>query len=120
IEILFAYLKEANKPIVWTLHDCWPFTGHCAYFDYSGCECWKIDGDQKCIQKRSYPSSLFINNSKQNFWNKKRIFTGVNNLTIVTPSNWLAKLVKQSFLKDYNVKVINNGVNFEIFKPTTS
>src|SRR5690554_6445846 len=38
IEILFDYLKEANKPVVWTLHDCWSFTGHCSNFDYVGCD----------------------------------------------------------------------------------
>ncbi|MFE8698126.1 glycosyltransferase [Cytobacillus sp. FJAT-53684] len=118
IEILFKYLKKANKPVVWTLHDCWPFTGHCTYFDFSGCECYKVEGNHKCIQKRSYPSSLLINNSKSNFKRKREIFTGVKNLTIVTPSNWLAELVKKSFLSKYPVKVINNGIDLTAFKPT--
>ncbi|MBP1950564.1 glycosyltransferase [Virgibacillus litoralis] len=118
IEILFDYLKEANKPVVWTLHDCWPFTGHCAYFDFVGCECWKVEGSHRCSQKNSYPASLLINNSRNNYERKRKAFTGVENLTIVTPSKWLANLVKKSFLRDYPVKVINNGVNLEVFKPT--
>ncbi|WP_407269712.1 glycosyltransferase [Radiobacillus sp. PE A8.2] len=120
VEMLFEYLKEANKPVVWTLHDCWPFTGHCAYFDYSGCECWKVEGNHICIQKRSYPASLFISKSKQNYERKRKAFTGVKDLTIVTPSKWLAGLVQQSFLKEYQVKVINNGIDLDVFKPTPS
>ncbi|MTD30770.1 glycosyltransferase [Planomicrobium sp. YIM 101495] len=118
VEILFKYLKIADKKVVWTLHDCWAFTGHCAYFDYVGCDCWKLDGDNKCIQPGSYPASWGINNSKNNFRRKKIAFTGVKDLTIVTPSIWLAELVKESFLSEYPVKVINNGINLENFKPT--
>ncbi|MCA0150377.1 glycosyltransferase [Rossellomorea vietnamensis] len=120
IEILFEYLKEANLPVVWTLHDCWAFTAHCAYFEYSGCDCWKLEGENKCIQKRSYPGSLLVNNSKNNFKRKKKAFTGVENLIIITPSEWLANLVKKSFLREYPVEVINNGIDLNVFKPTGS
>ena len=41
IKILFDYLKKANKKVVWTLHDCWAFTGHCTHFDFVGCNKWK-------------------------------------------------------------------------------
>jgi len=119
IEMLFEYLKKANKPVIWTLHDCWAFTGHCAYFDYAGCAKWKI-GCYNCTQKNSYPSSLFLDNSKNNYIRKKEIFSGVNNMTIITPSKWLAGLVKESFLRGYPVKVINNGIDLEVFKPTES
>ncbi|MED3644659.1 glycosyltransferase [Caldifermentibacillus hisashii] len=120
VEMLFDYLKEANKPVVWTLHDCWGFTGHCAYFDFSGCNCWKLNGEHKCIQKTSYPASIFLNNSIENFMRKRKAFTGVKNLNIVTPSKWLASLVKQSFLNEYNINIINNGIDLEVFKPTNS
>jgi putative colanic acid biosynthesis glycosyltransferase len=120
VEILFDYLKEANKPVVWTLHDCWPFTGHCAYFDFARCDCWRVDGTHKCIQKRSYPASLLINNSKMNYERKRKAFTGIKNLTIVTPSQWLADLVKKSFLKEYTIEIVNNGIDLEVFKPTES
>lgn len=119
IEILFNYIKEANKPVVWTLHDCWAFTGHCAYFDYVGCDKWK-GGCNNCPQKNSYPSSKLIDNSKFNYKKKKELFTSVKNMTIVTPSKWLANLVKESFLGKYHVEVINNGIDLEVFKPTES
>ncbi|MBU9675092.1 glycosyltransferase [Planococcus sp. CP5-4] len=120
IELLFSYLKKAKKKVIWTLHDCWAFTGHCAYFDFRECNCWKIEGDNKCIQSRSYPSSWLLNNSKENFQRKKAAFSGIEDLTIVTPSNWLAELVKKSFLKNYTVNVVNNGIDLGVFKPTES
>ncbi len=119
IEILFDYLKRANKKVIWTLHDCWAFTGHCAYFDYVGCSKWK-SGCKECAQKKEYPNSLFIDSSEWNFNKKKQIFTGLKDLTIVTPSKWLAGLVKKSYLSKYNVEVINNGIDLEVFKPTKS
>lgn len=119
IEILFNYLKEANKPVVWTLHDCWAFTGHCSHFDYVGCDKWK-NGCNDCIQKNEYPSSKVIDNSKFNYEKKKELFTSVKNMTIVTPSKWLANLVKESFLGKYPVEVINNGIDLDVFKPTKS
>ena len=120
IKILFDYLKENNKKIVWTLHDCWPFTGHCSYFSYVNCNKWKTQC-KNCPQKGSYPSSLLIDNSKKNFLEKKEIFNGLDdNLIIVTPSNWLANLVKNSFLKNYKTLVINNGIDLEQFKPFES
>lgn len=119
IEILFDYLKRANKKVIWTLHDCWAFTGHCAYFDYVGCNKWK-EGCKECPQKKEYPNSLLMDSSEWSFNKKKDIFTGVADLTIVTPSKWLAGLVKQSFLSEYKVEVINNGIDLDIFKPTKS
>nr|WP_285852311.1 glycosyltransferase [Robertmurraya korlensis] len=115
VKILFNYLKKANKRVIWTLHDCWPFTGHCAYFDFIGCDKWKTQCNS-CPEKNSYPSSLFLDNSKRNYLNKKEIFTGVKDLTIVTPSKWLASLVKESLLGQYPIKVINNGIDTETFK----
>ncbi|MEH7249101.1 glycosyltransferase [Neobacillus niacini] len=116
IEILFDYLKSVNKPIIWTLHDCWAFTGHCSYFDYAKCDKW-ITGCHTCPQKSYYPTSLWVDNSSKNYHKKRELFTGVNNLTIVTPSKWLANIVQQSFLGEYPVKVINNGINVEMFMP---
>ncbi|MBZ4663250.1 MAG: glycosyl transferase [Caloramator sp.] len=116
IEVLFSYLKRSNKKIVWTLHDCWAFTGHCAYFDYVGCDKWKT-GCYNCPQKNKYPQNIFIDSSGVNYEKKKELFTGIKNMTIVTPSKWLAGLVKESFLKEYEVKVIHNGIDLNVFKP---
>lgn len=119
IEILFEYLKEINKPVVWTLHDCWPFTGHGAYLDNSK----NYNSEDIFIygtDKNSYPSSLLFNNAENNYSRKKEIFSNLKNLTIVTPSKWLADLVQDSFLSEYPVKVINNGIDLKVFKPIES
>lgn len=119
VEILFAYLKKADIPVVWTLHDCWTMTGHCAHFSAVGCDKYKTQC-KNCPQLKEYPSTFYGGNVKRNFERKKRAFTGVNNLTIVTPSKWLASVVKESFLKDYPVIPIYNGVDLNVFKPVTS
>lgn len=118
IGILFDYLKNSNKPVVWTLHDCWAFTGHCAYFDYVGCEKWK-KGCFACSQTKKYPAGRLIDSSRWNYQKKKELFNAVENITLVTPSHWLGGLVKKSFLQKYPVKVIPNGIDLDIFKPTT-
>lgn len=117
VEELFAYLKICGKPVVWTLHDCWSFTGHCAYFDFAECAKWK-NGCSSCPQYRNtYPYALLKDASAENYKRKKAAFTGVPGLTIVTPSKWLGELVKESFLKEYPVKVIPNGIDLEKFVP---
>ncbi len=114
-KMLFEYLKTQNIKIVWTLHDCWAFTGHCAYFDMAKCEKWKTQC-KNCPNKKRYPSSVLFDHSNKNFKIKKQLFAGCKDLTIVTPSKWLANLVGQSFLKDYKTIVINNGINLGNFK----
>ena len=116
IELLFDYIKKSNKPIVWTLHDCWAFTGHCCYFDFIGCQKWQTKCFD-CPQINTYPAS-YRDNSRSNYVKKKELFTSIDNLTIVTPSQWLAGLVKQSFLSEYPVKVIPNGIDLSVFKPS--
>ena len=116
IELLFDYLKRVQIPVVWTFHDCWPFTGHCAHFERVGCERWKTEC-HTCPNRKGYPASLFMDRSTQNFRIKKEFFNGLNNLIIVTPSQWLANHVANSFLSQYPVKLIHNGVDINIFKP---
>lgn len=111
---LFDYIKKHNIPVVWTLHDCWPFTGHCAYFDYANCDKWKTMCHD-CPSLHDYPPTWFIDRSSKNYKDKKDVFSGVNNLTLVTPSKWLADLTRDSFLKEYPVRVINNGVDTQKF-----
>lgn len=114
-EVLFNYLSKLDTPVVWTFHDCWPFTGHCSYFDYAGCDKWKT-GCYECPLKKSYPASLVIDRSKKNYEDKKRLFNSAKNMTIVTVSKWLKTKVDDSFLNHYPVKVINNGIDTSIFK----
>lgn len=118
VPMLIRYIKKHDVKVVWTLHDCWSFTGHCPHFDMIGCDKWKTCCFD-CPQYREYPKSLF-DNSKKMYNLKKKWFVGVKNMTLVTPSEWLAGLARQSFLKDYPIKIINNGIDLDIFQPTDS
>ncbi len=119
VKLLFEYIKKHDIPVVWTLHDCWAFTGHCAYFDIADCEKWK-NGCHLCPLKKKYPVSLFFDRSKGNFRDKKLLFTGVSKLHIVTPSDWLKGLCEKSFLGDYPITTLHNGIDTEVFSPTAS
>jgi putative colanic acid biosynthesis glycosyltransferase len=114
--ILFEYLNSIDTPIVWTLHDCWSFTGHCAHFVVSGCEKWKTMCEN-CELERAYPRSYFADNSKANFLLKKKLFAANPNMHIITVSEWLAGLARESFMKNADIRVINNGVDLDIFRP---
>lgn len=116
VRMLFDFIKKNDIPVVWTLHDCWSFTGHCAYFDYANCDRWKTMC-RDCPSIHEYPPTWFFDRSSRNYKEKKDVFSGVNNLTLVTPSKWLADLTRDSFLKEYPVRVINNGVDTQKFKP---
>ena len=116
IPMLFRYIKERKIKTIWTLHDCWSFTAKCPHFTISGCQKWK-DGCFGCPSLKDYPNT-WVDQTRRMWKLKKKWFTGVEDLTIVTPSQWLADLVKQSFLKDYPVRVIHNGIDLDVFKPT--
>ncbi|MGV0947255.1 glycosyltransferase [Empedobacter falsenii] len=115
IKILFEFLQTLKKPVIWTFHDCWSFTGHCAYYETVNCEKWKT-GCYACPQINDYPKSWLIDNSKFNYKEKKYLFNLVDNLTIVPVSDWIGQQVNQSFLKDINISVIKNGIDISIFK----
>jgi glycosyltransferase involved in cell wall biosynthesis len=119
VGVLFNYLKATNKPVVWTFHDCWPFTGHCSYFDAVNCYKWKTEC-YRCPNKSGYPKSLLIDNSLINYRDKRQIFTGISNMVLVSPSQWLAGHLRESYLKDYEIRVINNGIDTKNFKPVRS
>ena len=119
VRVLFEYLERINIPVVWTLHDCWPFTGHCSYFDFVECDRW-ITGCYACPNRKGYPKSLFIDRSIKNYREKKELFSKLKHMVIVTPSNWLAGHVRTSFLGDHPVQVIHNGVALDRFKSLDS
>lgn len=114
LKLLFNYLSSSNTKVIWTLHDCWSFTGHCPYFLLAKCEKWK-DECHHCPVPRIYPK-MYIDTSRMMYHLKQKYFNSVTDMTLVTPSAWLANLTRQSFLHKYPVKVINNGINLEIFK----
>ena len=116
-EILFNYLKDKKIKVIWTLHDCWSFTGHCSHYDFIGCEKWKTECS-KCPLKKEYPASYFKDSSKSNYHLKKKLFNSLNELKIVTPSNWLKKQLEFSFFNERIVsrsETIYNGININEF-----
>ena len=105
---LFKLLKKYNKKIVWTLHDMWPITGRCGYS--FGCEKWK-ENCGKCENRKSYPRSI-IDRSKRELREKRKVIGSINkeNMTIVTPSKWLANMCKDSYLNKFKIINIPNGI----------
>ena len=117
-ELLFNWLKTRNDlDVKWTLHDCWAFTGHCSHYTYINCKRW-MTLCKNCPQKKEYPKSYIFDSSKKNYLRKKAAFTGVKNMTIITPSVWLADQVRQSFLNEYSIIVRHNNIDRNIFKKT--
>lgn len=117
IEKLFDWIKSRpGMQVRWTLHDCWAFTGHCAHFAFAKCDKWQTQCS-RCPQSREYPKGL-CDHSRENFRRKREAFCGVKNMTIITPSHWLANLVKQSYLGQYPVEVVHNEIDTTFFKPT--
>jgi glycosyltransferase involved in cell wall biosynthesis len=117
LEILFNFLSSFNKPIVWTLHDCWAFTGKCAYYTDAQCFKWQTECNT-CPQLNTYPPSVFFDFSKEMYIDKKKWFTNISNTTIIPVSNWLAAEVKKSFLNIFSIQPIYNWVDHSIFKET--
>ena len=117
LNVLFRYLKEEfDGQVIWTFHDLWPITGHCPHFVQAGCNKW-IDRCHDCPQKMKYPISYGLDMSQHNYAKKKRLFTALNNLTIICPSDWMRNQVRDSFLKDKDIRVIKNGINTYVFRP---
>lgn len=124
IEMLFGWLAGHRCQVRWTLHDCWTFTGHCAYFTYAQCDQWRARcaDQEKCPQLGTYPKTLSKSSCARNFEDKKRIFNMLppERMTLITPSKWLAGLVGESFLSKYLVEVRHNTIDKSVFKPTPS
>ena len=116
LELLMDYLKSSKIKVFWTFHDCWAFTGYCTHFMFTGCDKWQT-GCGACPQRKRY--SWLFDRSAELYQRKQKAFSSLD-LTIITPSRWLAELVGKSFLREYPVKVIPNGINLEVFKPRPS
>ena len=116
LPLLFGYLKKSGVRVVWTLHDCWSFTGKCPHFVMAGCTKWQTECHH-CPQLAGYPKSR-LDASRRMYRKKKKLFCDMERMTLVTPSAWLANLVSQSFLNDCDTRVIHNGINLSVFQPT--
>lgn len=113
-KLLFEYLKHTNLPVIWTLFDCWAFTGHCTYFDDIACVKWK-QVCHACPKLHKYPQSLWRDNSANNFKLKQTLFSIKPNLHLITHSVWLKKMVQQSFLGNHPIHHIYSGIDTQVF-----
>lgn len=120
VELLFKWIKSRpNMKVRWTLHSCWPFTGHCSHFTSVNCTRWEA-GCYDCPQKSSYPASKVFDNARNNWWMKRSVFCGVKDMSLITPCQWLADITRRSFLKEYPVEVVKNRVDLSEFKRVRS
>lgn len=116
--IFFDYLSNSGVKVIWTIHDCWLYTGHCYHYSYIGCNKWQ-SGCGHCPQRGAFPRSLVIDRSRRNFIDKRKYFTSISrdNMVIVPVSEWMRDEMSHSFFKDYTFKVIHNGIDTSIFRP---
>lgn len=115
--VLFDYLSEAGIPVVWTVHDCWLYTGHCFYYSFIGCDRWQ-SGCHNCPQRGEFPASWFVDRSDGNYTDKRDAFTSipVDRMVIVPVSEWIKREMERSFFHGYDMRVIHNGINTDVFR----
>ena len=117
--VLFRFLQEFNKPVIWVLHDCWSFTGHCTHYRIAKCDRWQT-GCHDCPNQKKYPYSWFFDRSRSLYERKKALIASVKDLTLVMPSDWLRSQVKKSYLKEKRMVTIHNGIDLSVFQPRLS
>lgn len=115
LKVIMRYANKFSIPIVWTLHDCWPFTGRCAHFTKNKCDKW-MHGCGNCKYKNAYPRTFFLDFSKLFLKCKKRLIENCN-IIFVSPSKWLISEFKKSQLGAKKIMLINNGIDASIFFP---
>lgn len=118
-KILSRALAQMGKPVVWTVHDCWLYTGHCYHYASAGCERWKT-GCHHCPQKKAFPASWLLDRSRRNWEDKKKAFCSIPGLTLVTVSRWMKGEIARSFLGGVRCEVIHNGIDLDTFRPSPS
>lgn len=109
IPLFFTWIARTGIPVVWTMHDCRAFTGQCPYFDEVGCERWK-SGCGNCPVCEAW-----IDNTHLTWKIRNRFSTRLKHLVVVTPSEWLAGFVRESFFGKFPVMTIYNGVDTQRF-----
>lgn len=108
-------VKKISKyaHVIWTLHDMWALTGHCAHsFD---CTKWIERNCLNCPKPETYPP-IHSNCANNMLKTKKESFTNCN-ITFVSPSKWLADRFKESILSEEEIQVIHNGIDCNVFHP---
>lgn len=119
LPVILSYIAEKNIPLIWSLHDCWSMTGHCAHFALEGCERWK-EGCHHCPLLKDYPNSWGWDSSRRNYMEKKKLIEAIPRLTIVSGSEWLANIARQSYFKNRDIHVIPDGIDTDIYSPKTN
>lgn len=116
--LLFNYLASSGRKVIWTVHDCWLYTGHCYYYSAAGCSRWQ-NGCGHCPQRGEFPRSWLIDRSARNYSDKRAAFTSLapGNFVIVPVSEWIRSEMASSFLKDCEFRVIHNGIDLDVFSP---
>lgn len=106
-----AEIAKIKAPIVWNLHDMWPFTGGCHYDNH--CEGFKENCGNCPVLQSEKPNDL----SRNVYKIKAKAYSKVNNLTLVGSSQWIAQCAKEStLLKDKNTVILPNCINTDMFK----
>lgn len=113
---LCAYLAESGKPVIWTVHDCWLYTGHCYHYASAGCDRWQTECHD-CPCKTRFPASYGLDRSRRNYRLKKQCFTSLPNFTLVVVSDWMKAELAKSFLADVPCLTIHNGIDTQVFAP---
>ena len=117
LPILFKYLKKKGKPVVWSIHDCYSFTGKCTHFTVSGCRRWET-GCHDCPQLHTSGAKTYFFDQTARLYNiKKRLFTSLDDLTLISCSNWLKSELQHSFFKEKPINMIYNWIDCAKFKP---
>lgn len=112
-DILFKFLATLEIPIVWTLHDCWSFTGGCSHYTVNQCFQWETECNKCKFKKGLLP---IIEQTGTHYHTKKKLFNSLDNLVLVPVSNWLEGEIRKSFLKEQRIYRIYNGIDISVFR----
>ena len=120
IEILLSFLAKYDFNVFLTLHSCWDFTGHCCYYTFNNCQKWIFDKCADCGNYKTYPKSLFKENTQRNFLEKEKLYSSLRRCTLICPSGWMEHEARQSHLKNKNIVTIHNGIELQKFSIDSS
>lgn len=117
---LFKFLKNYDVPVVYTLHDCWAFTGGCYHFTTLGCTGYLTGCKEKGCKLPAKEKDIYNHTTEWVYENKKAAFSSMKNLQVVCVSQWLKSCAEQSLMKNVPLQVIGNGIDTAVFRPVKS
>ena len=114
---LYDFLKTADIPVIYNLHDTWAYTGKCPEYDNVKCEKWKSEC-KECPQYRRYPRSWFFDRSRKMYNDKKNWYKGIRNLTVVGVSDYMkSEALKSPLFENRRIERIYNWIDLDTFRP---